>query len=255
MRKPEPTLSSSELTTVSSNEIGRTAVFFDYENIVLGVKDSFDPVRIMEYLGSRGHVLIRRAYADWGRFKSDQSKLLELGVEMVFLPTYGVKDKNRTDTAIAVDAMEVLSLHPNIETFVIVSGDSDFGVLARKLRGYGKQIIGVSSKKSASKVLVSVCHEFVFYETLVGEKLRGYSVKEGRRLLEKVLPRLVEDYGTSFQPSLIKDRLRKLDSSFSERNFGFGSFNKFLECFPGLLKLQSYPGGRNEVCVKEKREG
>ncbi len=251
MRKPELTLSSAELTASSNNDIGRTAVFFDYENIVLGVKGTFEPSRIMEYLGSRGNVLIRRAYADWGHFKSDQSKLLELGVEMVFLPTYGVKDKNRTDTAIAVDAMEILALHPNIDTFVIVSGDSDFGVLARKLRGYAKQIIGISSKKSASKVLVSVCHEIVFYENLVGEKLRGYSTKEGHRFLEKVLPRLVEDYGNSFQPSLIKDRLRKLDSSFSERNFGFGSFNKFLDCYPELLTVQSYPGGKNEVTVKE----
>jgi uncharacterized protein (TIGR00288 family) len=254
MRKPELTLSSSELTSSSNNDIGRTAIFFDYENIVLGVKGTFEPSRIMEYLGSRGNVLIRRAYADWGHFKTDQSKLLELGVEMVFLPTYGVKDKNRTDTAIAVDAMEILALHPNIDTFVIVSGDSDFGVLARKLRGYGKQIIGISSKKSASKVLVSVCHEFVFYETLVGEKLRGYSTKEGHRFLKKVLPRLVEDYGNTFQPSLIKDRLRKLDSSFSERNFGFGSFNKFLECYPELLTVQSYPGGKNEVTIKESAD-
>lgn len=251
MRKPEPTLSSAELASSSNNDIGLAAVFFDYENIVLGVKDTFEPARIMEYLSSRGNVLIRRAYADWGRFKSDQSKLLELGVDMVFLPTYGVKDKNRTDTAIAVDAMEILSLHPNIQTYVIVSGDSDFGVLARKLRGYDKQIIGISSKKSASKVLVSVCHEFIFYETLVGEKVRGYSLKEGNKLLEKVLPRLVEDYGSTFQPSLIKDRLRKLDSSFSERNFGFSSFNKYLECFPALLTVQSFPGGRNQVTVKE----
>jgi hypothetical protein len=200
---------------------------------------------------ARGDVLIRRAYADWGRFKSDQGKLLELGVDMVFLPTYGLKDKNRTDTAIAVDAMEVLSLHPMIDTFVIVSGDSDFGVLARKLRGYGKHIIGVSAKKSASKVLVSLCHEFIFYETLVGKKVSGYSQKEGKKLLDKVLPALAEDYGTGFQPSLVKDRLRKADSTFNERNFGFNSFIKFLEDYPALLSVERFKGGRNEVTVNE----
>jgi uncharacterized LabA/DUF88 family protein len=251
MRKQEAQLSATELSSSSDNDIGRAAVFFDYENIVLGVKEKFEPSRVVEHLLSRGDVLIRKAYADWGRFKSDQSKLLELGVDMIFLPTYGLNDKNRTDTAIAVDAMEVLSLHPMIETFVIVSGDSDFGVLARKLRGYGKRIIGISAKHSASKVLVSLCHEFIFYETLVGKKLSGYSLKEGKKLLEKVLPALLEDYGNGFQPSLVKDRLRKLDSSFSERNFGFNSFVKFLERYPELVSVQRFPGGRNEVTVKE----
>jgi uncharacterized LabA/DUF88 family protein len=251
MRKREPQLSVGELSSSSNNDIGRTAVFFDYENIVLGVKETFEPSRVVEHLMSRGDVLIRKAYADWGRFKSDQTKLLGLGVDMVFLPTYGLNDKNRTDTAIAVDAMEVLSLHPMIETFVIVSGDSDFGVLARKLRGYGKRIVGVSAKQSASKVLVSLCHEFIFYETLVGTKLTGYSLKEGAKLLKKVLPPLAEDYGSGFQPSLVKDRLRKLDSSFSERNFGFNSFIKFLERYPSLLTVKRFQGGRNEVTVKE----
>ena len=209
---------------------------------------TFDPAVVVEHLSSRGNVLIRRAYADWGRYERYQSKLLELGVEMTFLPTYGVKDKNRTDTAIAVEAMEVLFLRKSIDTFVIVSGDSDFGVLARKLRAYGKRVIGISAKSSASKVLAALCHEFIFYETLTGEGLQGYNLADGEKLIRKVLPAIVESH-TSFQPSLLKDRLRKLDSTFSERNYGFKSFLRFIESFPSLLKVQRFKGGHTQVTI------
>ena len=248
MRKPEPTIDATEHRATSDDDIGETAVFFDFENIVLGLKSPFDPAVVVEHLSSRGNVLIRRAYADWGRYERYQSKLLELGVEMTFLPTYGVKDKNRTDTAIAVEAMEVLFLRKSIDTFVIVSGDSDFGVLARKLRAYGKRVIGISAKSSASKVLAALCHEFIFYETLTGEGLQGYNLSDGEKLIRKVLPAIVESH-TSFQPSLLKDRLRKLDSTFSERNYGFKSFLRFIESFPHLLNVQRFKGGHSRVTI------
>ena len=250
MRKPEPTIDATEHRGTSDDDIGETAVFFDFENIVLGLKSAFDPSVVVEHLSSRGNVLIRRAYADWGRYERYQAKLLELGVEMTFLPTYGVKYKNRTDTAIAVEAMEVLFLRKSIDTFVIVSGDSDFGVLARKLRAYGKRVIGISAKSSASKVLAALCHEFIFYETLTGEALQGYNLSDGERLIRKVLPAIVESHST-FQPSLLKDRLRKLDSTFSERNYGFNSFLKFIESFPDLLTVQRFKGGHTQVNVAD----
>ena len=250
MRKPEPTIDATEHRGTSDDDIGETAVFFDFENIVLGLKSPFDPAVVVEHLSSRGNVLIRRAYADWGRYERYQSKLLELGVEMTFLPTYGVKDKNRTDTAIAVEAMEVLFLRKSIDTFVIVSGDSDFGVLARKLRAYGKRVIGISAKSSASKVLAALCQEFIFYETLTGEALQGYNLPDGERLIRKVLPAIVESHST-FQPSLLKDRLRKLDSTFSERNYGVNSFLKFIESFPHLLTVQRFKGGHTQVNVAD----
>jgi uncharacterized LabA/DUF88 family protein len=235
------------------NDIGETAVFFDFENIVLGVKDKFHPRLVLEHLSSRGNVLVRRAYADWGRYSRYQSPLLELGTEMVFLPTYGVADKNRTDTAVCVDAMEILFLRPNVETFVIVSGDSDFGVLARKLRGYGKRVMGISAKHSASKILASVCHEFIFYESLVGEKLQGYGASAGERLIRRVLPNILETQ-TTFQPSLLKDRLRKIDSTFSERNYGYTSFLKFIESYPKIFRVERFEGGRTQVSIRDDAE-
>ncbi len=247
-RKPEPTLSITDLSGISSDDdIGRTAVFFDFENIVLGIKNRFEPALVVKHLSSRGDVVLRRAYADWGRYERFQTDLLELGVEMVFLPSYGVRDKNRTDTAIACDAMEILFQQPDIETFVIISGDSDFGVLARKLRGYGKRIIGVAAQKSSSKILVAVCHEFIFYETLLGETVGG--MPDAEQLVRQILPDVIDDYGSTIQPSLLKDRLRKQDSTFSERNYGFPTFLKFVRNFPKLFRVNTFRGGKTELTI------
>jgi len=233
--------------------LGKIAVFFDHENIALAMKRGkprFDPNLIIGHLSQRGDVVVRRAYADWGRYEKDQHPYLEQGVEMVFMPTYGARDKNRTDTAICVDAMDVLRLQPQIATFVIVSGDSDFGVLARRLRTNTKKVLGISAKEAASKILVSVCHEFIFYEGLSGESLgKGYDLKGAEKLIQSVLPTIVDEYGGSFQPSLLKDRIRRKDSSFSERNYGCPSFTSLLEKFPHIFKVERWKGGRNRVTL------
>ena len=239
--------------TQSDDTLGTIAVFFDHENIALAMKRGkprFQPNLIIDHLSQRGDVVVRRAYADWGRYDKDQQAYLEHGVEMVFMPTYGSRDKNRTDTAICVDAMDILRLQSQVNTFVIVSGDSDFGVLARRLRTNTKKVVGISAREAASKILVSVCHEFIFYEGLTGESLgQGYDFKTAQRLIESVLPAIVDDYGDSFQPSLLKDRIRRKDSSFSERNYGCPSFTSFLEKFPDLLKVERWKGGRNQVTL------
>lgn len=245
MRKPEPQIRARQDRVTSDNDIGDAAVFFDFENILLGVKDKFEPGKVLEHLNSRGDVLIRRAYADWGRYSRHQTRLLELGVEMVFLPSYGIGDKNRTDTAVCIDAMEILFTRDTIDTFVIVSGDSDFGVLARRLRSYGKRVLGISAKSSASKILASVCHEFIFYESLAGQALSGYDKADGAALIKRGLSTM--ETNAVFQPSMLKDRMRKLDSTFSERNFGFHSFLRFIESYPRLLEIKKYDRGRVEV--------
>ena len=249
MRIPEPVIRAGQSATETDNDIGHAAVFFDFENIVLGVRGKFDAGRILEHLNTRGEVMIRRAYADWGAYKRYQAQLLEQAVEMVFLPTYGVRDKNRTDTAVCVDAMEILFTRPTIDTFVIVSGDSDFGVLARRLRSYGKRVLGISARSAASKILASVCHEFIFYEGLTGEALQGYTEADGASLIRRALESISASGG--FQPSLLKDRMRKLDSTFSERNFGFHSFVEFVEDYPNLVELTRFDGGRIELRAKE----
>ena len=221
----------------SSEDLGGIALFFDVENILIGIQGDFDVHAVSRFLGERGEVMILRAYADWGRYRRQQRQFLEEGVQMVFLPTYGASDKNRTDTAICVDAMEILYTRPLIDTFCIVSGDSDFGILAQRLRDHGKRVIGMSARNAASPILVKQCHEFVFYETLIGQRVAGYSVEEGEGRLKRALERVVEEVGPEFRASVLKDRLRKQDPTFSERNYGASSFTRFLANYDHLVTL------------------
>lgn len=236
MRLKESYLDARQGGRQSGDDLGGVAVFFDVENILLGVTETFVVKNIVDFLAERGDVMIRKAYADWGRYRQQQRQFLEEGVEMVFLPSYGTSDKNRTDTAVCVDAMEILFQRPHIETFCIVSGDSDFGVLARRLRDHGKRVVGVSAKSAASHILVKQCHEFVFYETLVGKEVQGYSLEEGGERLAGALEKIVDDYGTEFRASLLKDLMRKQDPTFSERNYGARSFTSFLSNYEDLVE-------------------
>ncbi len=222
----------------SSEDLGGIALFFDVENILIGIQGEFDVHAVTGFLSERGEVMILKAYADWGRYRRQQRQFLEEGVQMVFLPTYGASDKNRTDTAICVDAMEILYTRPLIDTFCIVSGDSDFGILAQRLRDHGKRVIGMSARTAASPVLVKQCHEFVFYETLIGQRVAGFSVEEGEGRLKRALERVVEEVGHEFRASVLKDRLRKQDPTFSERNYGASSFTRFLANYDHLVSLQ-----------------
>ena len=233
MRIRESLVDASQVAASSSEDLGNVAVFFDTENIILGI-DDFHVKHVINALNERGDVMVRRAYADWGRYRRLQRMFLEEGVQMVFLASYGVNDKNRTDTAICVDAMEDLFTRDHIDTFVICSGDSDFGVLARRLRAHGKRVVGISAKKAASNILVKQVHEFIFYETLVGQRVQGYAMEDAERVVRHALNKVVDQHGTEFRASILKDRIRKTDPAFSERNYGAASFTKFLREFDFL---------------------
>ncbi|MEZ4267302.1 MAG: NYN domain-containing protein [Myxococcota bacterium] len=237
MRIPERFVGAQQLSVDTTDDLGAVAVFFDFENIVLGVRDEFRVSTVIDALNERGDVMVRRAYADWGRYRRYQRQFLEQGVAMVFLPSYGIGDKNRTDTAICVDAMEILFTRPHIDTFVIASGDSDFGVLAHRLRDHGKRVVGISAKSAASDILVKICHEFIFYESLVGQRVQGVSMEEAEERVRRAVQVCVDQHGPRFRASVIKDRMRKQDPTFSERNYGASSFTRFLRNFDHLVEL------------------
>jgi uncharacterized LabA/DUF88 family protein len=245
MRIRESLVDVDQLAHDSSDELGGTAVFFDFENIILGIHESFKVKKIIDHLTERGEVMVRRSYADWGRYRQYQRQFLEEGVQMVFLPSYGTSDKNRTDTAICVDAMEILFRREHIDTFVICSGDSDFGVLAQRLRSYGKRVVGISARSAASQILVKQCHEFIFYESLVGQTMQGYSRDEGEERMKRALTQLMDEYGRRFRASLLKDRMRKHDSTFSEKNYGASNFTRFLKNYSRVVRVLE--GGKVEV--------
>lgn len=247
MRTRERFVGADQINVGSGDELGGVAVFFDLENIVLGVEGRFEVKVIIDHLTERGDVMVRKAYADWGRYSKYQMDFLQEGVQMVFLATYGKSDKNRTDTAVCVDAMELLFTRELIDTFVIVSGDSDFGVLAQRLRDYGKRVVGISARTAASKILVGLCHEFIFYESLLGQTVQGFSAEDGRKRIVRAVEQLVDDYGHRFRASLLKDLMRKHDPTFSEKNYGAASFTRFLGRYADLIEVLD--GG--EVRVKE----
>lgn len=235
---PEPRPSSSPSAARSAVDLRGIAVFFDVENILIGIQGDFELPAVTRFLSERGELMILRAYADWGRYRRQQRPFLEEGVQMEFLPSYGQSDKDRTDTAICVDAMEVLFTRPRVDTFCIVSGDSDFAILAQRLRDHGRRVIGISARSAASPVLIKQCHEFVFYEALVGQRVAGYSTEEGESRLKRALERLIEDGSAGEVPlARLQEWMRRDDPTFSERNYGAPSFTRFLLNYEHLVEV------------------
>ena len=150
------------------------AVFMDFENVATSAEATlgdFDVNAVMALLRSRGRLLIKRAYADWGRFPRYRRALLETGIDLFQLYSFGMQQKNRADVRLAIDAMEVVFTRPNIDVYAILSGDSDFTELIHKLRDHGKYTIGIGLHSATSDLLRRACDEFIFYETLVSEEL------------------------------------------------------------------------------------
>ncbi len=152
----------------------RIAVFFDFENIIQGVRDAnYDKFRlelILDRLVEKGKVIFKRAYCDWGRFRDHKNDFHEAAVELIDIPTKRISGKNSADIRMVVDALDLCYRREHITAFALITGDSDFSPLVNKLTEYNKHVIGIGVKNSTSELLVSVCDEFIFYEDLVREK-------------------------------------------------------------------------------------
>ena len=148
------------------------AVYIDFENVATSAEANlgeFDVTAVMDLLRTRGRLLIKRAYGDWGRFHRYRRAMLENGVDLFQLYSVGIQQKNRADVRLAIDAIETVFTRPNIDVYVVVSGDSDFTELIHKLRDHGKYTMGIGLHAATSDLLRRACDEFIFYETLVTE--------------------------------------------------------------------------------------
>lgn len=156
---------------MARRERPNTAVFIDFENIVTAAESRYytlDLNRLFLELGRRGRLILKRAYGDWSRFTKYRDELLRHGVDLIQVYSYGHKiARNRADVRMAIDAMEVLFTRPEIQSFVIVSGDSDFSSLITRLREHGKYVIGVGVQDATSDLIPAVCDEFIYYDTLI----------------------------------------------------------------------------------------
>jgi uncharacterized LabA/DUF88 family protein len=203
---------------------------------------------VLDRLVEKGKVIVKVAYADWSRFRQYTQSLHESGVELIEIPKRTMSGKNSADIRLCVDAMDLCYSKPHIDTFVIVSGDSDFSPLVSKLKENGKQVIGLAMRGSTSQLLADNCDEFIYYEDLdpkVSEKTSSVPAgtpkekKEVFSLLVDTVHALQRENYEVIQASLVKDTLRRKRSAFDEAAYGYRSFTELLEDAEeaGLIKL------------------
>src|SRR6266705_7168447 len=174
-------------TMPSGAETSNLALFCDFENIALGVRDArydkFDITRILERLLLKGSIVVKKAYCDWERYKEFKPAMHYAGFELIEIPHVKQSGKNSADIRMVVDALDLCYTKTHVETFVVISGDSDFSPLVSKLRENNKAVIGVGVKNSTSDLLIANCDEFIFYDDLVREKKRPAARKQPAKSL------------------------------------------------------------------------
>jgi uncharacterized LabA/DUF88 family protein len=215
------------------------AVFIDFENIALGLRDAnapFEVRRVLDRLLEKGKVIAKVAYADWNRFRAHTQSLHEHGIELIEIPRRESTGKNSADIRLVVDAMDLSWSKPHIDTFVVVSGDSDFSPLVAKLKENGKRVIGLGMRASTSSLLANACDEFVYYEDLEHgpePEKPGTRPAQGKdeafQLLADTVRALQRENFEVIQASLVKDTMKRKRPAFSEAALGYGSFSEMLE--------------------------
>jgi uncharacterized LabA/DUF88 family protein len=220
------------------------ALFIDFENVAIWAEEHFFDLelnRLMEYLQSRGPVVVKRAYGDWSRFPKYRDDLLDNSIDLIQL--YSVRSgKNRADIRLALDAFEIATTRPQIETIVIVSGDSDFGALASKLREYGRYILGIGPRAITHALLVKSCDEFVYLETVLGQEPEALDTltserENARKLLLGALGRYGQWGELPVLATRLKDTMLSMDPTFNEVNLGYDRFRTWLEDNGDLVNL------------------
>ncbi len=254
------------------NETSSLALFCDFENVALGVRDSryarFDIRPVLERLLLKGSIVAKKAYCDWDRYKEFKPAMHEAAFELIEIPHIKMSGKNSADIRLVVDALDLCYTKEHIDTFVIISGDSDFSPLVSKLRENAKTVIGVGVKNSTSDLLISNCDEFIFYDELVSERdgrgrergtARGNKKSKASRKSTSAAPKddpaaeaiglvletieaLYAERGdsTKLWGSMVKQALKRRRPGFNESSWGFRSFSELLEEAQdrGLLQLE-----------------
>ena len=256
----------------SSASEATMAVFLDLENIALGARDakypSFDIEKVLERLLLKGHIVVKKAYCDFERYKDFKRGLHEAAFELIEIPHVRQSGKNSADIRMVVDALDLCYTKSHVDTFVILSGDSDFSPLVSKLRENAKTVIGVGVKNSTSDLFINNCDEFIYYDDLVRKqpskarlaaaaakapaasetappvaKGKGPDLSGALELIVETLEALTEERGGS-EPiwgSMIKQAIKRRQPGFNERFYGFRSFNDMLSDAQkrGLLSLRA----------------
>ncbi|MDP9201226.1 MAG: NYN domain-containing protein [Gemmatimonadota bacterium] len=229
------------------------ALLIDFDNVTMGIRSDLQ-TELKNLLASdiiKGKVSVQRAYADWRRYPQYIVPLAESSIDMIMAPAYGSAKKNATDIRLAIDALELVFVRPEIGTFILLSGDSDFSSLVIKLKEYGKYVIGVGIRESSSDLLVMNCDEYYSYNSLAG------LVKSGDEEVVKLDPwelvteavQRMKRNGDVMRADRLKQVMQQMDSSFDEKNVGKSKFSLFVAeaAKKGLLSLTKLENGQYEV--------
>ena len=245
----------------SNQEARNLAVFCDFENVALGVREAryaqFDMDKVLERLLLKGSIVVKKAYCDWERYKEFKAAMHAAAFELIEIPHLRQSGKNSADIRLVVDALDLCYTKSHVDTFVIVSGDSDFSPLVSKLRENAKTVIGVGVKNSSSDLLIANCDEFIYYDDLVradeqkrrAAKKRRESAPAGEdkkqeayELMLETLNALIAERGEGERiwGSMIKQALKRRKPGFNESYYGFRAFSDLLEEAEqrGLVKLE-----------------
>ncbi len=229
------------------------ALLIDFDNVTLGIqKDLTKELRTL--LNSdiiKGKVAVQRAYADWRRYPQYIVPLSESSIDLIFAPAFGSSKKNATDIRLAIDAIELVFTRPEIGTFILLSGDSDFSTMVIKLKEYGKYVIGVGIRESASDLLIQNCDEYYSYNDLAGltkEVDTPSTQRDPWELAAEAVAQMARN-GDVMRSDRLKQVMQQIDSNFDERNAGFNRFSKFVveAGQKGIVQITKLDNGQYEV--------
>ena len=230
------------------------ALLIDFDNVTMGIRSDLQS-ELRNLLASdiiKGKVQLRRAYADWRRYPQYVAPLAESSIDMIMAPAYGSSKKNATDIRLAIDALELVFTRPEIGTYILLSGDSDFSTLVIKLKEYGKYVIGVGIRESSSDLLVMNCDEYYSYNALAGLVRTGSEDTAGRQdpweLVSEAIQRMQRN-GDVMRADRLKQVMQDIDSTFDEKNLGMSKFSRFVTeaAGRGLLSVTKLDTGQLEV--------
>jgi len=235
------------------------ALFCDFENVALGVRESkydkFDITKVLERLLLKGSIVVKKAYCDWERYREFKAAMHEAAFELIEIPHVRQSGKNSADIRMVVDALDLCYTKSHVDTFVIISGDSDFSPLVSKLRENNKTVIGVGVKNSTSDLLIANCDEFIYYDDLAREKAKKQSRKKpapksapgasprtppqeendkkqkALDIVMETIEALIAERGEDEKiwGSMVKQTVKRRNPGFNEAFYGFRSFGKLLD--------------------------
>lgn len=253
-RGPQARAHIAPVSQIAPVHAPNAALLIDFDNVTMGIRSDLQ-TELRNLLSSdiiQGKVAVQRAYADWRRYPQYIVPLSEASIDLIFAPAYGSSKKNATDIRLAIDALELVFTRPEIGTFILLSGDSDFSSLVIKLKEYGKYVIGVGIRESSSDLLVQNCDEYYSYNALAGLVKSGEAELSRKwdpwELVTEAISRMQQNHDV-MRSDRLKQVMQEIDSNFDEKDLGMSKFSRFCHeaAQRGLIRTTKLENGQLEV--------